>query len=163
MSRKSKAAPVRTELLAPRFGLQALGAQFSAMVERKVEEIFASQRGAMLEPFFQSADVSRGITKRQTVPQQRKWTYYFEEWGCLICGTKKRIHVSNGMCATCRKRVSYRLDAIIRAYTKNETMPERVDAVKLAQMALAPSLKLLQEPSDSRVRKVRKDRKVSAA
>jgi hypothetical protein len=138
MSRKSKAA--RTELLAP----QPIdgNAQFSAMVERKVAEILASH-GGVFEPFFQPQDVSAAIRKQQTVPQQRKWTYYFEEWGCLHCHSKERSHASCGLCYLCCRRVTSRLYAIIRAHTKNETMPARVDAMRLAQTALAPSLKLL--------------------
>lgn len=139
MSRKTKIA--RTELLAPQ-SIDA-NAQFSAIVERKVAEILASQRGSVMEPFFQSADVSVAIRKQQTVPQQRKWTYYFEEWGCLVCGTQSRCHDSHGMCRKCGPRIKSRLQAIIRAHTKNETMPARIDAMTLAQTALAPSLKLL--------------------
>lgn len=146
MSRKSKATLVRTELLAPQSKPRLLeaNAQFSAMVERKVAEILASQHGAVFEPFFQPQDISAAFRKQQTVPQQTKWTYYFEEWGCLVCGTKERSHASAGMCRTCHRRVAARLHAIIRAHTKNETMPARIDAMTLAQTALAPSLKLLQ-------------------
>jgi hypothetical protein len=145
MSRKSKATPVRTELLVPQSKSESfdVNAQLAAIIERKVADILASRRGAVLEPFFQPADIARAITNRQTVPQQRKWTYYFEEWGCLICGTKESCHHCRGMCKTCSDRVSRRLDAIIRAHTKDEAMPARIDAMTLAQTALAPSLKLL--------------------
>jgi hypothetical protein len=140
MSRKSKAPSIRTELLAPR-SIDG-NAQFSAMVERKVAEILASH-GGVLEPFFQPHNISAAIRKQQTVPQQRKWTYYFNEWGCLACGTKERNHASCGLCYLCCRRVTSRLYAIIRAHTRNEALPARVDAVGLAQTALAPSLKLL--------------------
>jgi hypothetical protein len=142
MSRKSKATPaIRTELLAPQS--LDMNAQFSAMVERKVAEILTSQHGAVLEPFFQPADIARGITRQQTVPQQRKWTYYMEQWGCLFCHSKERSHRACGMCSGCYRRVASRLLAVIREHTRNEAMPARVDAVQLAQTALAPSLKLL--------------------
>jgi hypothetical protein len=143
MSRKSKATLVRTEMLAPQSIPQSVEAQLAAIIERKVADILASQRGGVLEPFFQPADVSTAIRKQQTVPQQRKWTYYFAEWGCLRCDTKERSHVSHGMCGRCSQRVFQRLATIIRTHTKNETMPARMDAVGLAQTALAPSLKLL--------------------
>jgi hypothetical protein len=138
MSRKSKA---RTEVLAPQ--PVNVNAQLAAMIERKVAEVLASQHGSLLEPFFQPADVSAAVRKQQTVPQQRKWTYYFEEWGCLVCGTKEHCHDSHGMCRKCSPRIRERLSRAIRAHTKNETMSARIDAMKLAQTALAPSLKLL--------------------
>ncbi len=47
-------------------------------------------------------------------PQQQqdvfhKMRYYFEDWGCLICKSKKRPHVSNGMCGQCAARIQKRL------------------------------------------------------
>src|SRR5579863_3009500 len=145
MSSKSKATLVRTEMLAPQSKPRVLeaNAQFSAMVERKVAEILASQHGAVFEPFFQPQDISAAFRKQQTVPQQRKFSEYYFRWGCLHCHSKERSHASCGMCATCYKRIASRLLAIIREHTKKEIMPARVDAVTLAQTALAPSLKLL--------------------
>src|SRR2546425_6482550 len=49
------------------------------------------------------------------VSHQRKWSHYFEDWGCLICGRKKAMnHFSRGMCPHCHSKVADRLKASLK-------------------------------------------------
>jgi hypothetical protein len=67
-----------------------------------VDEIF-------LQPWFLSQDTACAI--RRIIPDLflNKMRYYFEDWGCLVCGSKRRIYMSNGMCKQCVTRIRKRL------------------------------------------------------
>jgi len=59
--------------------------------------------------FFGDRETASAIRRSQTVADQRRWTLYFESWGCLVCGRQDVIHAGNGMCGTCRVRTYQRL------------------------------------------------------
>jgi len=67
-----------------------------------VDEIF-------LQPWFLSQDIAAAV--RRIIPDLflKKMRYYFEDWGCLVCGSKRRVHLSNGMCSPCVIRIRKRL------------------------------------------------------
>lgn len=117
---RKKPEPVRAELLPP-----------------------ATQ--ADLEPWFQSREVTLEIKRRQTVTEQRKWSSYYFDWGCLVCGTQDRPHHSNGMCQPCYSRVRARLAASIRKHSPATPREDLsfVDSVRLAREAIAPALHVL--------------------
>jgi len=73
----------------------------------------ADRDALVFEPFFRSRQVAYELQRLQTVSEQRKFTIYFERYGCLVCETRKTIHAGNGMCGNCRNRVFYRLTQII--------------------------------------------------
>lgn len=83
---------------------------------RAVDEIY-------LQPWFASNDVASAI--RRIVPEHvfHKMRYYFEDWGCLVCGTKNRAYESNGMCTKCAKRTWKRLFASLER--RGVRLPER--------------------------------------
>ena len=116
-------------------------------VEQKIADAFASDD--LFQPFFQPRAVGYEIKRKQTVPKQNKWTYYFEDYGCLICGTRKS-HRCLGMCERCHERTNARLRRSLarRAPAPDEQDPTFMDTVKLAREALAPSVRaLLDEPA----------------
>jgi hypothetical protein len=51
------------------------------------------------------------------MPERRKWSVFFERHGCLICVTRERIHVGNGMCGRCYNRTICTLKQIIAEQT----------------------------------------------
>jgi hypothetical protein len=55
--------------------------EFRLAVEQKVSQAMSNHDSALLEPWFQSQEIENEIKRRQTVTEQRKWTYYFEDWG----------------------------------------------------------------------------------
>jgi hypothetical protein len=140
MAKKSKAI----EVLKPIHPVPNVRAQLDAYIEQKMAEIMGAKTDGIFEPFFQSKAIENEIRKRQTVPQQRKWHYYFEEWGCLVCESKDRMHKSLGMCTTCFGRIKQRLAASLRRAEAERPEPEPVrDLQDVARKALRAARKAL--------------------
>jgi hypothetical protein len=115
-----------------------LKSMIAQMVEEGVREAM-SGKGAELQPFFGSKEVAYEIKRRQTVHEQSKWAYYYEDWGCMICRSRKPRHYGCGMCPPCYRRVSERLRASLRKRRpKDSTQPTFMDTMRLAREALAP-------------------------
>ncbi len=114
------------EVLGPVDPVPNVRTQLEQFIEQKLAEMMDGDAG-VFEPFFQRKAISAEIRKLQTVPQQRKWHNYFEEWGCLMCEKKNWPHRSNGMCQSCYGRTLARLQAILRLTEK-----ERSDAPSFA-------------------------------
>jgi hypothetical protein len=114
------------------------------LVEQKVAEAMGTEAGALFEPFFQPKRVFNEFRKCQTVVEQKKWTYYFEEWGCVVCGGKDLSHKALGMCKNCFSLTRQRMIATLRrANAERPVQEEAKDLEALAQQALAPSIEAL--------------------
>lgn len=94
--------------------------ELNRIVQQKVAEILAERDAAVFEPFFRSRQIAYELKRLQTVPEQRKWKVYFERYGCLICETRKDIHVANGMCNRCYSRTFQTLKQIIGESLRGE-------------------------------------------
>jgi len=116
-----------------------LKSMIAQMVEEGVREAM-SGKGAELQPFFGSKEIAYEIKRRQTVNEQNKFTYFFEDWGCMVCGSRKRRHGGCGMCQFCYGRVKQRLVASLRKRQppKGSIQPTFRDTMQLAREALAP-------------------------
>ena len=68
----------------------------------------------LLEPWFRTRQESLKIKRTQTVPEQRKWSVYYERWGCVCCKKKQLPHRALGFCLTCYLRVSQRIKEILK-------------------------------------------------
>lgn len=91
------------------------------LVQVKVAEIMAERDVIVFEPFFRSRQIAYELKRLQTVPEQRKWTVFFDRYGCLLCETRKRIHAGNGMCPRCYQNTFNALTQIIREGISGET------------------------------------------
>jgi len=118
----SKAA--RMEVLpSPQEVLRA-PAEEAEVMRRAVEiaaRIAAEKDTFLFEPFFRSRKVAYELKRLQTVSEQRKWTLYFQRFGCLICETMERMHTANGMCSRCYANTFQRLKQIIGEAVSGET------------------------------------------
>src|SRR5579862_6226449 len=92
---------------------EVLDTRLRELIEQKLAEMMGGDAG-LFEPFFQPKKIADEIKKLQTVPQQRKWHHYFQEWGCLICEKKNRPHMCLGMCQACYPKIAHRLQNIVR-------------------------------------------------
>jgi len=136
MSKKSNAI----EVLKPVHPVPISRAQFDEAIEQKVAEIIGADKTGIFEPFFQRKAIAREIRKLQTLPQQRKWHDYFDEWGCLVCEKKDGRYAAVGMCATCHFRTKMRLQTILR-FTERERSdapPVARDLHELARATVRP-------------------------
>jgi hypothetical protein len=131
MPKKTKSFAVPTvEVLSP--AEPDIKGALERMVERKIAEMKGdSQR--TFEPFFQAKAIMHAIRKLETIPQQRKWQYYFEEWDCLPCQSRKKGHHSLGMCAACHHKIFTGLAAILRRTSADR--PEQRQARDLQDVA----------------------------
>ncbi len=68
----------------------------------------------LFEPWFRNRQESLKIKRTQTVPEQRKWSVYYERWGCVCCKKKQLPHRALGFCLTCYLRVSQRIKEILK-------------------------------------------------
>ncbi len=68
----------------------------------------------LFEPWFRNRQESFEIKRTQTVPEQRKWSVYYETWGCVCCKKKQLPHRALGFCLTCYLRVSQRIKEILK-------------------------------------------------
>lgn len=110
-STKVKAEIIRVE---PQMDLEAL----DRLIQKRVAEATAGQ-GAILEPFFTtSKTLAAEIRRHASIFQKRKFSLYFEKYGCLVCDTKKRPHESHGMCRRCHERFVFRLMRLEKEYAK---------------------------------------------
>src|SRR5205807_5726388 len=112
-SKKVKAEIIRVPRQAPVPDLATL----DALIQKRVAEAQASQ-SAILEPWFQSYAVAQELRRHQSMFHKRKFSLYFEKWGCLVCGTKERAQQSHGMCHKCWLRLVARLRALEKEYAK---------------------------------------------
>jgi hypothetical protein len=133
MAKKSKAI----EVLKPIDPVPNVRAQLDAYIEQKMAEIMGARTDGIFETFFQGQAIADAIRKLQTVPQQRKWHYYFEEWGCLICEKKDGRYTSLGMCSACYRRTLSRLQRLLKRAEAERPEPVPVrDLQDVARKAL---------------------------
>jgi hypothetical protein len=83
------------------------------LVKQQIAEILAQKDKLIFEPFFRSQQVACELQRLLTVPERRKWSAYFDRWGCLRCKTKNKTHAGCGFCGTCKALILYRLDSIL--------------------------------------------------
>jgi hypothetical protein len=151
------------EVLKPADPAPNVRAQLEQFIEQKLAEMMGDKRDGIFQPFFQPKAVAAAIRKTETVIQQRKWQYYFEEWGCLICESKKRGHFTLGMCTPCYHRTLQRLQRILRFTEREEQLdappftPDRL--TELASGAVRKQLSGETSPLETRAYITRADRK----
>ena len=151
--KKQRKAIVRAEIVEPvRIDPTS---QLERLIEAKVAEALDKNTGdAIFEPFFRSKEESNQIIKKQTVPQQMKFTLYFAKWGCMVCERTDALHDALGMCQRCYQNRRDRLRKILKEAEKEQKargIPVFRDMVVEAQQALsgaAESRRALREKGD---------------
>jgi len=142
MSNIVRAEIVPTELT-PRMDPMELVRQ---LVEREVQRLTADREAFVFEPFFRSKRVTDEMRRLQSMPELRKWTYYYKEFGCVArCGDDSRIHYALGFCELCYKETYTRLRSVIRKYkTKDDGFDRDFhDSERSAKLALGSELNAL--------------------
>ena len=111
-------------VLVPKPSAGDLHAVLDRMVRERVDEILAMRDAGQLESDFHPREVSYEILSRQSVFEKRKWSLFYEKWGCRSCGKKTVAHQSSGHCATCVGRLAGRLAVIKRHFDLASPEPE---------------------------------------
>ncbi len=84
------------------------------LVQQQVAEALAQREASVFEPFFRSRQVAYELRRLQSVPEQKKWSVYYERHGCQQCKRVDLIHAGNGYCPRCYSRMCHILKGIIR-------------------------------------------------
>lgn len=116
---------------------QRLKDALTQLIDERVSEAISGPT-SVIEPFFHSKRLLTEIRRVQSVPERNKFTYYFERWGCMICGTHEGGHGAVGMCYPCYRRTSERLKSLVRQHSQHEETYH--DAADLAVASLDPSI-----------------------
>lgn len=90
------------------------------LVQQQVAEALAQREAAVFEPFFRSRQVAYELRRLQSVPEQKKWSVYYERHGCQQCKGADRIHAGNGYCPRCYSHMCRILKGIIRELSERK-------------------------------------------
>ena len=76
-----------------------------------------------LQPWFLPAQTY--IEIRRLVPNIHlfKMRYYYEDWGCLRCGTRENRYVANGLCKVCSGVIRGRIVTSLRRRLRQAGLP----------------------------------------
>jgi len=90
------------------------------------------------QPWFLPQRIAFAIHGLVPVHFQKKMRYFFEDYGCMICGTESRYH-SNGMCRLCYARTLKRIQLSVRRRSRANPR-QRLDLLLFRQEKLARRL-----------------------
>jgi hypothetical protein len=93
----------------------------------------------LFQPWFLPKHITYKIHGLMPPQYWKKMRYYFEDWGCIVCGSEGRYH-SNGMCVRCYVKTSRRLSQSIRRHSKSVGANQRLDLELFRQEKLAKRL-----------------------
>lgn len=88
------------------------------IVRERVDEIMAKLEAGQMVPDFIPRDQADELRRRVDVFERRKWSLYFEKWGCRMCNRKNVSHAGSGQCQRCHILVFQRLRAIRAEYER---------------------------------------------
>jgi len=99
----------------------------------------------LLPPWFLDYRCASALRKMMPEILVHKMRFYFDDWGCLVCRSKKRRYGSNGMCHICATRIQKRLYWCLQRRapkTLDQTRAtrsadEHLDRVQIARTLLA--------------------------
>lgn len=138
----SSSKDTKIELLPSRDSILRSGIDektLTLLVKEKVAEIMADRDAIVFEPFFRSRQIAYELKRLQTMPEREKWSVYFGRYGCLICETRARIHVGNGMCNSCYSRTFNSLKQIVsEGVNRNPLVPRGTSMETTSQQSGLP-------------------------
>jgi hypothetical protein len=109
--------PESQATLVPKAPAAKLQDMLDRMVRDRVYEILAERGDSLMEPDFRPKEIAIEIQQHKTMFDLRKWTRYFEKWGCRgLCGRTEVSHHSNGYCGACHLLIYCRLRQIKREF-----------------------------------------------
>lgn len=109
----------------------------SIFAERRAQHLLFDD--IFLQPWFVSKEIASAICHLIPDTFLSKMRFYFEDWGCLVCGKKNGTYMSNGMCSRCVNRIRQRLLSSLerrgvktseRSVTEETTGEERVRSAR---------------------------------
>lgn len=96
---------------------------------------------AFLQPWYLPKDVYLQIRRVLPHIHLSKMRYYFEDYGCLKCGTRDSLYGSNGLCETCNGLIRGR---VVRALQRRLKKVGVLDSADDLSGALGDGMKSAQ-------------------
>lgn len=93
----------------------------------------------LLQPWFLPKRVATAIHSLVPSDFSNKMAYFYEDYGCMICGRDTEEHFSNGMCRRCNFVIRGKLIASVKRRLKTRSR-SRLDLVLFRQERLATKL-----------------------
>ena len=88
----------------------------------------------LLQPWFLTPRNANAIRALIPVDYRRKMRYFFDDYGCMICG-EETLHQSNGMCEICVRRVRTQIKQSIKRRVKRKSRPRFDFGLRQAKLA----------------------------
>ncbi|MHB8412715.1 MAG: hypothetical protein ACYDDI_12335 [Candidatus Acidiferrales bacterium] len=88
----------------------------------------------LLEPWFLPKKITDAMRGLLPLHYWMRMRYYFDDYGCLLCGRKKVLYAANGMCEDCRARVGRRV--LISMRRRNLEPPARARVPRVPKVRL---------------------------
>jgi hypothetical protein len=98
------------------------------MIKHRSSPYSSTAAKVLLQPWFLPQRVAFAIHGLVPADYWRKWRNFFDDYGCVICGSESRYH-SNGMCIICFNRTRKKLARSVKRRLKAE--PKRPLALEL--------------------------------
>ena len=92
----------------------------------------------LLQPWFLPPRVALAINALVPRDFWKKMRYFFDDYGCMICGKESGYH-SNGMCKSCHDKIQKKLVQSVKRRLKSEPK-QRLELVLFRQEKLAKRL-----------------------
>jgi|SRR5580658_235012 hypothetical protein len=113
-----------------------------------------------VQPWFVDRRTAAAI--RHLIPDHvfRKMRLYFDDWGCLVCRSRRRNYGTNGMCHLCVTRIQKRLVGCLQKRglptgTPNEEVMTGDDRVRSAKVLLSDLALGGWSPNRMKLRKIK--------
>lgn len=98
---------------------EEIEAMIARLVQEHVDEIMVKVDAGHLETDFLRRDDRVELRSRQNLFERRKWSLYFDKFGCRMCHRKGLPYMSTGHCTTCHGLLANRLGQIKREYDRD--------------------------------------------
>lgn len=102
-------------------------AMIARIVRERVDEIMVKVEAGQVEPDFLPKKEAGELRRHLNMFEQRKWSLYFEKWGCRMCHRKKVAYCGTGHCNTCHSLLTARLKMLKREYECKHPADSEID------------------------------------
>jgi site-specific recombinase XerD len=95
--------------------------------------IISGNQDMLLQPWFLDRKMASAIRRLVPPVQISKMRYYFDDYGCLRCGSKSRPYASNGLCNSCHVNTLRRIQNAMRRRAKTYAAHAPLQAIAARQ------------------------------
>lgn len=110
--------PASQAAIVPPRSREDVETMIARIVRERVDEIMVKVEAGQVEPDFLLKDEAAELRRRQDVFERRKWSLYFEKYGCRTCHRKNVSNFGTGHCQPCYQLIAQRLKQLRAEYER---------------------------------------------